>query len=348
MKDAETARLPAAQTELAAVANRYDEVVRRGSAIVAADRLWRHAVADVQAGHLDDRPLYWGRLKLRRRAGARGTEVERPSRGLPLAWPGGQNTLLLTGFDPFHLDRDLGQSNPSGLAVLALHGTRIGGVLVVGAILPVRFADFDAGLVEAALEGPFRRGPLLGITVSMGRDGFDLERFPGRRRSAATLDNANAAGGGSPAHPRVPPGLAGPEFLEFSLPAAAMANTPGRWPVRDNRRVATLAGGSITAASPTDLHDQVAVAGSPGGYLSNEVAYRSLLLQQRLGVSFPLGHVHVPALTGHDAGVEGAIVCQLRAIVAAAVAGVTGSSMRVRLGTHGDSLDPGPRAVPYT
>ena len=326
MKDAETARLAAvaADTELAAVANRYDEVVRHGSAAVAAGRLWRHAVADVQAGHLDDRPLYWARLKLRQRAGTPvREEMEQASRGLPFAWPAGEKTLLLTGFDPFHLDRDLGQSNPSGLAALALHGTRIGGARVVGAILPVRFADFDAGLVETALEAPFRQRPLLGITVSMGRDGFDLERFPGRRRSAATLDNANVSGGGSLECPRVPPGLGGPEFLEFSLPAAAMANTPGRWPVRDNRQVATLAGGSITATSATDLRGQIAVAGSPGGYLSNEAAYRSLLLQQRLGVSFPLGHVHVPALTGHDAGVEGAIVYQLRTIVAAAVAGVT-------------------------
>ena len=326
MKGAETARLATvvADTELAGVANRYDEVVGHGSAAVAAGRLWRHAVADVQAGHLDDRPLYWARLKLLQRAGAAvREEVEQASRGLPLAWPTGERTLLLTGFDAFHLDRDLGQSNPSGLAVLALHGTRIGGARVVGAILPVRFADFDAGLVEAALAAPFRQRPRLGVTVSMGRDGFDLERFPGCRRSAATLDNANASGGGSLERPRAPPGLRGPEFLEFSLPAAAMANAPGRWPVRDNRQVATLAGGSITAASQTDLHGHIAVAGSPGGYLSNELAYRSLLLQQRLGASFPLGHVHVPALVGHDASIEGAIVSQLRTILAAAVAGVT-------------------------
>lgn len=322
MTDAETARLTAAEGALPAVANRYDEVVRPGDAVAAAGRLWRHAVADVQAGHMDDRALYWARLKLRQRADALASEVERASRGLPLEWPANEQTLLLTGFDPFHLDRDLGQSNPSGLAVLALHGTCIGDARVVGAILPVRFADFDAGIVGIALSGPFRRRPMLAVTVSMGRDSFDLERFPGRRRSAATLDNANAAGGGSPERPLAPPGVSGPEFLEFSLPAAAMANVQGRWPVRDNRRVTTLAAGSLTAKSLARLRSHIAVAGSPGGYLSNEIAYRSLLLQQRLGVSFPLGHVHVPALQGHDAGVEEAIVRQLRSILAAAVASV--------------------------
>lgn len=322
MTEAEIARLTVAETELPAVANRYDEVVGHGDAAAAADRLWRHAVADVQAGHMDDRALYWGRLKLQQRAGALASQAEQASRGLPLEWPANDRTLLLTGFDPFHLDRDLGQSNPSGLAVLALHGTCIGGARVVGAILPVRFADFDAGIVGVALSGPFRRRPMLGVTVSMGRDGFDLERFPGRRRSAATLDNANAAGGGSPERPLAPPGVAGPEFLEFSLPAAPMANMQGRWPVRDNRRVITLAAGSLFAKSIARLHRHIAVAGSPGGYLSNEVAYRSLLLQQRLGVSFPLGHVHVPALRGHDATLEEAIVDQLRSILAAAVASV--------------------------
>lgn len=321
MTDAETARLTVAEHALPAVANRYDEVIRSGDVAAAAARLWRHAVADVQAGHMDDRALYWARLKLRQRVRAL-REVERASRGLPLEWPANERTLLLTGFDPFHLDRDLGQSNPSGLAVLALHGTRIGGARVVGAILPVRFADFDAGIVGVALSGPFRRRPMLGVTVSMGRDGFDLERFPGRRRSAATLDNANAAGGGSPERPLAPPGVSGPEFLEFSLPAAAMASVQGRWPVRDNRRVTTLAAGSLFAKSIARLHRHIAVAGSPGGYLSNEVAYRSLLLQHRLGVSFPLGHVHVPALRGHDAALEEAIVGQLRSILAAAVASV--------------------------
>ena len=318
MIDPELARLALAETGLAGVADRYDGVIVAGD----GGQLWRRAVADVQAGHGDDRPLYWARLKLRRRGGTQAGRAEHASRGLGFECAEGEPWLLLTGFDPFRLDRHLDQSNPAGLAVLALHGTRIAGVRVVGAILPVRFGDFDAGLVEAALTTPFQRRPVLGITVSMGRDGFDLERFPGRRRSAAALDNCDQSGSGTTERPVAPADLDGPEFLEFSLPADAMAAAPGRWPVRDNRRVATLAQGEVIAESLAELDGHTAVAGSGGGFLSNEVAYRSLLLQRRLGVNFPLGHVHVPAIAGYDAEAEQAIVAQLRHILAAAVAAV--------------------------
>ena len=326
MSDPELARLALAETALAGVADRYDGVVAAGD----GGELWRHAVADVQAGHGDDRPLYWARLKLRRQAEAQAGRAERASRGLGFECPKGELWLLLTGFDPFRLDRNLDQSNPAGLAVLALHGTRIAGVRVAGAILPVRFADFDVGIVEAALTVPFQRRPVLGITVSMGRDGFDLERFPGRRRSAAALDNCDQSSGGTAERPVAPAGLDGPEFLEFSLPADAMAALPGHWPVRDNRRVATLADGEVMAQSLAELEGHTAVAGSGGGFLSNEVAYRSLLLQQRLGVNFPLGHVHVPAVVGYDAEAEHATVAQLRHLIAAAVAAVGRENGRQR------------------
>ena len=319
---AESARLAAVETSLPGIASRYRDVVQGGDVHEAPERLWRRAVEDVQGGRFDDRPLYWARLRLLRRlrgAGHAPAGAERRSRGLPLWWPKDEPALLLTGFDPYRLDQCLGQSNPSGLAVLALHGTRIAGVRVVGAILPVRFRDFDAGLVEAALAPALRRRPRLVVTASMGRDGFDLERFPGRRRSATAPDNEQATSGALPRRPLPPVGLDGPEFLEFTLPAAAMAAVPGRWPVRDNRRVATVSGGSTAAESLAQLDDQVAVAGSGGGYLSNEVAYRSRLLQTHLGLDFPLGHVHLPAVTGHDPGVERDIVDQLRLLLAAAV-----------------------------
>ena len=60
--------------------------------------------------------------------------------------------------------------------------------------------------------------------------------------------------------------------------------------------------------------------GSGGGFLSNEVAYRSLLLQQRLGARFPLGHLHTPTVRGYDEAVERAIVEQIKRILAAALA----------------------------
>ena len=316
----EQARLESAAQAMPSVTGRYDDIVRLGDGA----RLWRRAVADVQSGHLDDRPLYWARLKLRRTLGQPDAvdPAERLSRNFEPTYPPGVPRVLLTGFDPFHLDDLIEQSNPSGLVALALDGTMIAGAHVRTAILPVRFEAFDQGVVEDLLRPLFQRGLKLALTVSMGRDCFDLERFPGLRRSAETVDNSNALSGASASNPLVPPDLAGmgaPEFLEFSLPAATMSAVQGRWQIRDNRRVTSIERGPFTARSLGELTRNTAVRGASGGYLSNEITYRSLLLQKQLEVEFPLGHLHTPALSGHDAALEGDIVDQARRIIAAAL-----------------------------
>ncbi len=300
----------------------------------AGTGLWRHAVDDVQGGFLDDRALYWGRLGAIQCLGdARhadcGEVFERTSRGLAQGQVDGP-TLLLAGFDPFHLDRDIGQSNPSGTVALALHERVVEGangqsLAVQSAILPVRFADFGAGIVERLLAERSANGHVrMVVTVSMGRDAFDLERFPGRRRSSPNPDNERCLGGGTAGQPVVPNGLDGPEFLEFSLPAAVMAAAGGRWTVRDNRRVRTVARGSVVVESLADLADETAVEGSGGGYLSNEIAYRTLLCARRLGLDVPMGHIHVPAIRGHDAGCERDIVHQAQRLIQAGVRAITG------------------------
>ena len=316
MIDVEEARVAKVSATLR---SRYDEVVAQGD----GGLLWAHAAADVQSGNYDDRPLYWARLKLRallRETRRDGEAAERAARGFDATFRGPEPRVLLTGFDPFHLDRNIGQSNPSGLAALALDDTLLAGARVRTAILPVSYAAFDDGIVEQLLAPHFSAGLRLLLTVSMGRDRFDLERFPGLRRSAETPDNHNVVSGGSAAAPQVPPGIAGPEFLEFTLPAAAMAATPGRWKVRDNRRVISLERGEVTPGSLAALRDLTAVAGSGGGYLSNEVAYRALKLRERLGASFAVGHLHTPRVDGYDADAERAMVAQIRDLVAAAVA----------------------------
>ena len=316
MIDVEEARLAQVSPTLR---HRYDEVVAQGD----GGLLWTHAVADVQRGNVDDRPLYWARLKLRallRESRKDGKAAEGAARGFDAAFRGPEPRVLLTGFDPFHLDRDIGQSNPSGLAALALDDTLVAGARVRTAILPVSYAAFDDGVVEQLLAPHFHAGLRMLLSVSMGRDGFDLERFPGLRRSAEAADNRDLTSGGSPAAPQVPPGLAGPEFLEFTLPAAAMTATPGRWQIRDNRRVISLERGEVTPGSLTALRDDTAVAGSGGGFLSNEVAYRALKLRERLGATFAVGHLHVPRVDGYDADAERAMVAQIRDVVAAAVA----------------------------
>ncbi len=305
-------------------------------------RLWRTAVRDLQSGELwDDRALYWSRLaytaELRGRVDPATLAVfERTSRGLAdVSFPGRETSgnrarrVIVTGFDPFHLDRQIDQSNPSGLAALALDGrmlnTDSGPAMVQAAVFPVRFADFDAGMVEDFINPLLARADLI-VTLSMGREGFDLERFPGRRRSSAVTDNLNVLTGARPDNPLVPGtpdgDLIGPEFLEFTLPAEAMVSVGGAFPIRDNRNVATLETGDLAAADLSSLDGQTAVRGSGGGYLSNEIAYRTLLANtQKFGPAarIPMGHLHTPRLAGFDPELERSVVTQIEAMLVAAL-----------------------------
>ena len=315
--NAEEERIGAAQAAMPAVANRYDDILFEPDAPM---RLWEATAADARNGIFDDRPLYWARLKMLCALSAEErSAAERTSRGMDFDWPSDMPAALVTGFDPFHLHRDIAQSNPAGMAALALHGTTIAGVHIRAAVLPVRFVDFDQGLVEDLLTPVLRRRPRLVLTISMGRGEFDVERFPGRRRSSQSADNRSVRCGATAGDPLPPPGLAGPEFLETTLPVAAMAAVQGRWRVRDNRRVTTLHRGELNAASLADLAGERSVEGSGGGFLSNEIAYRSLWLRSALDVDAPVGHLHVPAVRGYDEAVETAVVEQVRRIVEAAL-----------------------------
>lgn len=307
--DAETARLAQAMSAMPEVANRYDDVLREAD---APRRLWELATADAHDGLLDDRPLYWARLKLQ--------AAERISRGFDVDWPSKGPVALVTGFDPFRLGRNVAQSNPAGVAALALHGAVVAGVAIRAAVLPVRFVDFDRGIVEDLLTPVLRRRPVLVLTISMGRRGrFDVERFPSRRRASAKPDNRDASTAGTAREPLPPPGLAGPEFLETTLPVAAMAAVRGRWPVRDNRRVETLRRGPFTAKSLDQLAGKVSVQGSGGAFLSNEIGFRSLWLGKALDATARIGHLHVPSLVGYDRDFVSDVAAQTRRIVEAAL-----------------------------
>ena len=209
--------------------------------------LWQTVRARVQQNTaFDDRPLYWTRLALQARLQQHAQQnawspatrqqlwlaLEYASRGISsIAYGEATERVFVTGFDPFRLDQNLDQSNPSGIAALALDGRewQLGErrVRIETVMMPVRFADFDAGLVEAVLTPQLLDPQLqLLVTISMGRSGFDLERFPGRRRSVAATDNRQIKTGGTARRPVLPRlglhVLDGPEFVEFSLPVAKM------------------------------------------------------------------------------------------------------------------------------
>ncbi|MBY5922984.1 hypothetical protein [Ferrimonas balearica] len=360
--DVEEQRLPVAEATLGnEVTQRYQNQVSAltlryqtdGNELTVTNKvaedgqaLWRAAVADVQAGHLDDRSLYWARLSARKalkqnEPAFRMAEwqrtillstLEKASRGMSDIQfdDDSEIRILLTGFDPFLLDRDIAQSNPSGVVALALDGRRwtVNGrkVQVETAMIPVRFEDFDKGIVEALLTPYLRENKIsLVATVSMGREQFDLERFPGRNRSATAPDNRNVLTGANAQNP-LPPKLNGaplngPEFVEFSLPVASMQQAPGAFSIVDNHTVKTL-NGVRDAANLASLTDQVSVEGSGGGYLSNEISYRSILLKELLGSRVPVGHIHTPKVSGHDAKTTEAILTQVQAMLNQAAQGL--------------------------
>ncbi|MBD9701548.1 pyroglutamyl peptidase [Streptomyces sp. ID01-12c] len=334
-------------------------VVRQGG------RLWTRAVDRAQGrgpagGDLsrdDDRPLYWARLGMTREV--RGweptfelseqqrarllDELETSSRGQDsLRLPPrekGVKRVLVTGFDPFTLDRDVRISNPSGATALALDGTVIrtadGLARVETAVFPVRWQDFADGTVERTLRARLPRVDLF-ATVSQGRVGrFDIERTNGAWRGGFADNDTVGSTGTIP----VTDPAGQPQWTTTTLPYAdIVAADTGRFPVYDNTSVTEIPVGGTTAVvrpgGPTP--GSTARAGGGGDYLSNEIAYRATLLRDRLGLgsTLPGGHVHTPVLqfgTGNTDPATGAvtdpefvrnrldIIAQVRAIVTVAV-----------------------------
>jgi pyrrolidone-carboxylate peptidase len=291
----------------------------------AGDRLWQLAKQQVAGlGSYDDRGLYWTRLQLTQFLRQHDLnvsltslqrlnlieELENSSRGrLDLAYrKTTDKRIFMTGFDPFLLDINLQQSNPSGVLALLLDGQVISHEGVTAeintALVPVRYADFDAGEVESLLAPIYALQSVdMVVTMSMGRNEFDLEHFPGRRRSASAPDNLNILAGGSPVQPVIPRlgmgPLEGPEFVEFSLPYAAMQQASGAYPINDRRLVTTLEK-TFSAESLASLRWATAVRGGGGGYLSNEISYRSIRLRNKLGSTIPTGHIHTPRMPEYD------------------------------------------------
>ncbi|WP_328482151.1 pyroglutamyl peptidase [Streptomyces sp. NBC_00377] len=333
-------------------------VTREGGA------LWRRAVDRVQGrgpagGDLsrdDDRPLYWARLGMTtevrtwqpaftmtdgQRAALLDT-LERTSRGqTDIRHPrhaDGLKHVLVTGFDPFTLDRDIRISNPSGATALALDGTMIrtanGPARVETTVFPVRWRDFADDTVERALR-PYLPHVDLFTTVSQGRVGrFDVERTNGAWRGGFP-DNENI--GRTETVPVADP-ASQPQWTTTTLPyTAIVAADTGRFPVYDNTGVTEIpAGGTDPVVRPDGpTAGSIARAGGGGNYLSNEIAYRATLLRDRLGLhdSLPGGHVHTPVLqfgTGNTDPATGTvtdpefvrnrldIVAQVRAILSVA------------------------------
>lgn len=328
-------------------------------------KLWQEAVsrAQRQQADTDDRPLYWARLQMTRvlrqwtpgwsrtNPGRQKTGTiddirrdkthllglfETASRGMDSAVFRAQQAdkrILISGFDPFGLHQNIDRGNPSGAAVLALDNRSLteAGITaqVQGVIFPVRFADFDSGMVERFF-GPYINStapPNMIMTISQGgSQEFEVERYAGRRRSSGDFpDNLGRTSGGTLERPVEATGLApGPEFLETTLPARALRSFLGRSaPLPGETEFMEIRQGErrpVSGSSPTAGGQ--AVRGSGGGYLSNEIFYRTSLLRHRSGKHIPIGHLHTPYLpapsaVNHFQALRDAIVSRVEQILKA-------------------------------
>ena len=315
------------------------KILRRARELARTDR-----------AHSEDheRVLYWARLRMivaikshpycLRSIAARNelvNRLEEKSRGHDVNFagaPGGARKVLIIGFDPFGLERNLEQSNPSASVALALHGT----TLVSGAknayiesvIFPVRYRDFDAGRVEALvspkLRGAGRVDMIMTINLDAEHREYDLERFAGRRRGGF-YDNERVtqrpqALGVDATHA---------EFYETTLPPAVVIPGPFRTPPDDEQRLffdqsyetdapATYPRASDPGAPPGGNANAPAFAlagimgkakkGSGGDSLSNEIFYRIAQQREQMPVSTTVtGHFHIPSPAAAKVGIADVI-----------------------------------------
>ncbi|MGW6022979.1 pyroglutamyl-peptidase I family protein [Streptomyces sp. NPDC055099] len=344
-------------------------VVRQG------DALWRRAVDRAQGrgpaadrtadlSRDDDRPLYWARLGMTRelrqwepsRFGVSEAQHARLIRALENASRGHDSIrypqkdraghrlkrILVTGFDPFTLDRDVRISNPSGATALALDGAVIetadGPARVETAVFPVRWDDFAEGTVERTLRAHLPRVDLF-TTISQGRVGrFDIERTNGAWRGGFP-DNENLSR--TETVPVTDPATQ-PQWTSTTLPYKEIVSAEtGRFPVYDNTSVTEIPAGQSTPVVRPDgpTAGSTAREGGGGNYLSNEIAYRATLLRDRLGLHdrLPGGHVHTPVLqfgAGNTDPATGAITdpefVRNRLDIIAQVRGILTTAMNAR------------------
>lgn len=325
-----------------ALAGATDLISARSIVAQHAGDLWQAATARTQSStpDTDDRPLYWARLQMMQalrfwqptffmpfsQRATLMTLFEQTARGMPSATftaAPGTKRILISGFDPFQLTgAGVVRGNPSGAAVLSLDGRQLTGgnvaAQIQAVIFPVRFADFDAGIVESFFS-PYLAGPNpvdMIMTISQGGSSdVEAEQFAGRRRGTSTPDNLSATGGPSSSQVVVPPGMvAGSEFLETTLPVNQIRSAVGRTTptVGETELTEIPAGQTAESYVPSGgrTPGSTAVGGSGGNYLSNEIFYRTSLLRVQSQLAnpgrriVPVGHLHTPFLSPSATGIS--------------------------------------------
>jgi hypothetical protein len=297
-------------------------------------QLWKTAIDRAQGkrkdlGDLDrydDRPLYWARLHMtsalrqwnpnfevtEEKRAQLMKSLEYTSRGITsIDFPKGKRVkkILVSGFDPYRLEQEFRRTNPSGASGLQLDGrwvwTKDGLAVIQAANFPVRWDDFEEGIVEDTFGPYLKKGPKqvdLMMTISQGGPRkMAIEGYAGRWHTGADNKLEERSEVIPPVdHWPMPAPL--PEFIETTLPYEEMINAEtGPWPVFRNDEVCEWLPPNYEKEAYV-CHDGGPTPGSKarqgggGSYLSNESMYRSNRVRIGLGAhDIPGGHLHIAA-----------------------------------------------------
>ena len=305
-----------------------------------APKLWTKAKSAVQRGSYDDRPLYWARIKMevalknhlkgkldadienliqlfeeksRNYTGINFSKnIDNSTNGKP------KKKILITGFDPFGLDVNKEQSNPSGAVALALHGTEFsdedGNIGEIQAmIFPVRYEDFDssknstAGMGEGVVEKYIR--PLFDevdmiVTISQSLpECYHIDTFATATRGGSSDNKGYTRPEGTKSV-----STDAPETLPTTLPSSLINGKViyyGKYFLTGSEYVLFkgVLDNSPHNCSKENIPTGYIYYGPGGNYLSNEIFYRVSLLRENWiaaqlpnVVTKPTGHFHVAML----------------------------------------------------
>lgn len=168
--------------------------------------------------------------------------------------------ILVTGFEPFGTHT----ANPTEGLAKAVDGRRVGGVDIVGQVLPVHHADAARRMTAALAE--MRPSAVVHLGLAAGRARVALERVAVNVMDYEVADNAGYRASGEACVP------GGPAAYFATLPLAAMLK-------------ALLDEGIPTYASNT-----------AGTYLCNQTLYWTLHSVRDLARPPAAGFIHFPLL----------------------------------------------------
>jgi hypothetical protein len=332
-----------------------------------ARNLWNTAVAQVKSGTLDDRPLYWVRLKMQawlKRHPAfkldkdynknsqviKGSNLdkiitlfEEKSRNytdikfiseikiplpvtslLQIKIP--VKKVLITGFDPFQLDLNILQSNPSGVVALALNGDATLGAYIQTMVVPVRYTDFDGsqennkgqgeGIIEKYIK-PFINQVDMIVTVSQaGPNQYHIDVFATATR-AGHSDNMSFTR------------INDSKSVSLSAPETIVTTLPGR--ITQGKSKAVFYGayyqksGGAGIATINNYPKGKVYSGPGSNYLSNEIFYRVAKLREENADKngnkgkLPTGHFHIAKLQADEEDLNPKDIQNLLSVVKQAI-----------------------------